>query len=580
MIDNKKAKNDPNLTGDGSTGSPYEVLARKYRPRRFSDLIGQDALVRTLGNAFSSGRVAHAFLLTGVRGVGKTTTARIIARALNCTNPGSAKSSSAIEPCGTCENCSAITTGSHVDVLEMDAASRTGVDDIRELIEGVRYLPTFGRYKVYIIDEVHMLSINAFNALLKTLEEPPPRVKFIFATTEVRKIPVTVISRCQRFDLRRVDVDTLIIHFSGISKAEGATFDEKALGLIVRAADGSVRDGLSLLDQAINHASGGTVSVELVREMIGLADQARVCDLFEALLKGQVEVALSMFKELYQAGAEPVLIVQDLLSITHWLTMLKVEKNIVGVVSPPEIDLERGRSIAEKVGMADLTRIWQILLKGYNELQFASSDLEAAEMLLVRLAFVADLPSPADLVRELTGAVPATEESKKSQKTDNVDSDDPGSGTRTSESNSSIQESRVDGSNGAMPGSFSEVVQMFADKGEMRLFSYLQDYVHLIEFAPGKIQVRLGNNTPGDLVGNLSKHLYNWTGQRWAIELSDEVGQPTIAEQTLAWEDKKKSEVAQRPEVQALLQTFPGAEVTKVKARNERNPRKPKDSSA
>ena len=351
---------------DAAQPAPYRVLARKYRPTDFAGLIGQEAMVRTLTNAIQSGRLAHAFVLTGVRGVGKTTTARIIARALNCVGPDG-QGGPTIDPCGVCEHCKAIAEDRHVDVLEMDAASRTGVNDIREIIEGVRYRPTSARFKVYIIDEVHMLSTAAFNALLKTLEEPPEHVKFVFATTEIRKIPVTVLSRCQRFDLRRVDIDVLAAHFAGIVAKESAQVEEAALRLIARAADGSVRDGLSLLDQAISHGAG-LVTEAQVRDMLGLADRARVFDLFELVMRGQVAPALDQIGEQYSLGADPAVVLQDMLELTHWLTRLKISPDAADTAgTASETERVRGRQMAQTLGMAHLTRAWQMLLKGLQE---------------------------------------------------------------------------------------------------------------------------------------------------------------------------------------------------------------------
>ncbi|MEE8247140.1 MAG: DNA polymerase III subunit gamma/tau, partial [Alphaproteobacteria bacterium] len=390
---------------DSPAPNEYRVLARKYRPASFAQLVGQEAMVRTLRNAIESGRLAHAFILTGVRGVGKTTTARIIARALNCSG-GDGADRPTPEPCGACENCRAIAEDRHLDVLEMDAASRTGVEDIRELIDGVRYAPTSARFKVYIIDEVHMLSKHAFNALLKTLEEPPAHVKFIFATTEVRRVPVTVLSRCQRFDLRRVDAETQIAHLKGIAESEHVSVDEAALALIARAAEGSVRDGLSLLDQAIAHADGAIHEAQ-VRDMLGLADRAQVLDLFDAVMSGAAPRALELLGDQYRAGADPAAVLQDMLELCHWLTRVKVVPETADDLTVPEEERKRGREMASKLAMAVLARCWQMLLKGLEETRFSVSPLAAAEMVVVRLAYVADLPTPAEVVRELrSGPVP------------------------------------------------------------------------------------------------------------------------------------------------------------------------------
>jgi DNA polymerase-3 subunit gamma/tau len=384
------------------TGAAYQVYARKYRPATFAGLVGQDAMVRTLTNAIRSDRLAQAYMLTGVRGIGKTSTARIIARALNCIG-ADGQGGPTPEPCGVCDNCTAIAEDRHVDVLEMDAASRTGVDDIREVIEGVRYRPTVARFKIYIIDEVHMLSRHAFNALLKTLEEPPEHVKFVFATTEIRKVPVTVLSRCQRFDLRRVDMETLAAHFASIAEAESAKVSEAALLLIARAADGSVRDGLSLLDQAVSHADpdgGDEIGEDAVRAMLGLADRSRSFLLLEAVMAGEVGQALELLGQLYKEGADPLAILENLLEITHWLTRIKVVPSAADAPEVPEIERVRGRDLEARLSMAVLARTWQMLLKGLAEVRLAPSPIQAAEMILVRLAYTADLPTPEEALRE------------------------------------------------------------------------------------------------------------------------------------------------------------------------------------
>jgi DNA polymerase-3 subunit gamma/tau len=389
----------PGAQRQAAESAEYQVLARKYRPATFAGLIGQEAMVRTLTNAMASGRLAHAFVLTGVRGVGKTTAARIIARCLNCIGPDGGGGITP-EPCGVCEHCRAIAEDRHMDVIEMDAASRTGVDDIRELIDGVRYRPTTARYKVYIIDEVHMLSKNAFNALLKTLEEPPEHVKFIFATTEVRKIPVTVLSRCQRFDLRRIDAETLAAHFKRIVEEEGAKVTDGALNMIVRAADGSVRDGLSLFDQAIAHC-GGEVGEDQVRRMLGLADRTITFDLLDAVMKGDADTALRYLGQQYAAGADPAVVLEDMLELTHWLTRIKVVPGAADAFGVPEAERVRGGEMAGKLSMAAVARAWQMLLKGLGEVRLAPRPEQAAEMILVRLAFASGLPTPAEALKAL-----------------------------------------------------------------------------------------------------------------------------------------------------------------------------------
>jgi DNA polymerase-3 subunit gamma/tau len=379
----------------------YRVLARKYRPQDFTGLIGQEALVRTLSNAFATGRIAHAFMLTGVRGVGKTTTARIIARALNCVGPDGTRHDPTIQPCGVCEPCVAIAESRHVDVQEMDAASRTGIDDVREIIEGVRYAPASARYKVYIIDEVHMLSKQAFNGLLKTLEEPPPHVKFVFATTEIRKVPVTVLSRCMRFDLRRIETPVLVAHLQAIAQKEKVEIDDAALALIARAAEGSVRDSLSLLDQVIAHEEGHAITADSVRGMLGLADRGRVLDLFEKLMGGDVAGALGDLAQLYDCGADPLQVMQDLLETTHFLTRVKVAPGAEGFFDGGSAEAARAAELANKLPVPALTRAWQMLLKGLLEVRDATRPIQAAEMALVRLAYAADLPPTDQLVRDL-----------------------------------------------------------------------------------------------------------------------------------------------------------------------------------
>ncbi len=396
--------------------TPYRVLARKYRPLTFSGLIGQDIMVRTLTNAIETDRLAHAYLLTGVRGVGKTTTARIIARALNCIG-ADGDGGPTPDPCGVCEHCVAITEDRHMDVLEMDAASRTGIDDIRDLIAGTSYRPVSARYKVYIVDEVHMLSSAAFNALLKTLEEPPEHVKFIFATTEARKIPVTVLSRCQRFDLRRVGEETLASYLADIAAKEEADIGQRALALIARAADGSVRDALSLLDQALAHGAAGKtegrIDEDQVRAMLGLADRTRIFDLFEAVMKGEVKQALELLEEQHDAGADATIVLSDLLEVTHWLTRVKIAPEVADDISVPEAERVRGKKLAESLAMPVLARAWQMLLKGLAETQQAPNPLQAAEMVLVRTAYAAELPVPAEIVKSLQQTGQQTGEAAK-----------------------------------------------------------------------------------------------------------------------------------------------------------------------
>ena len=568
-----------------SDSTEYRVLARKYRPSNFDELIGQDALVRTLSNAIEAGRVAHAFMLTGVRGVGKTTTARIIARALNCIGPDGTGGPT-IEPCGVCDNCVSIRDDRHVDVIEMDAASRTGVDDIRELIEGVRYRPISARYKVYIIDEVHMLSRNAFNALLKTLEEPPESVKFIFATTEIRKVPVTVLSRCQRFDLRRVELERLAAHFKWVAGEEGVTVDDDALHLIARAADGSVRDGLSLLDQALVHGMD-TLGAETVRDMLGLADRAAVYDLFDQVMAGDIAGALDRFDAMYRDGADPLVVLQDILDVVYWLTRIKTASTVADAPYTPETERTRGKEMAEKLSMPSLTRAWQLTLKGVGEVQTAPNALQAAQMALVRLAHAADLPSPATLVRQLTDDATATPvpsavappEPSPSSAPSVVSSPapvmpegpPPSSGAPSaSAAQSPALASALDpviAEPGIMlpqPTSFKEVVDLFRDQREMILYSHLQNSVHLVNFERGRIEIRIKSDAPRDLVNRVTAFLNDWTGARWVVTVSSEDGQDTLGDQIRAEDQRLLDEAESDDLVRAVKTAFPGSTVTKV----------------
>ena len=567
----------------------YRVLARKYRPRTFSELIGQEAMVRTLTNAFEVDRLSHAFILTGVRGVGKTSTARIIARALNCIGPDGAGGPT-VEPCGTCEHCTAITEDRHVDVLEMDAASRTGVNDIRELIDGVRYRPTSARYKVYIIDEVHMLSVPAFNALLKTLEEPPEHVKFIFATTENRKIPVTVLSRCQRFDLRRVDAETLASHFTDIAGREGADISEGAINLIARAADGSVRDGLSLLDQAITQAgiaAGGSGITEAeVRDMLGLADGTQLYDLFDALMKGDIAAALDLLSGMYEAGADPVVVLQDLLGLTHWLTRVKLAPDTARAPGVSEVERVRGGEIAAALTMPTLSRTWQMLLKGVGEARGAPSAIQAAEMILVRIAYTADLPAPAEIVAALGAkdAAPAssTPSTDAPARPAGGGAEAPPGGDGGGAARMTADGAAADGPVAALaispemetgptaaaekddPASFEEVVALFAARREPLLCAHLMGDVHLVRFAPGHIEFRAGDNAPADLANQVSLKLGQWTGAKWLVSVSNQDGAPTLRAQADAAQAERRGAAIGHPLVQAALDTFPGATIAAV----------------
>ena len=566
------------------SAAAYRVLARKYRPSTFAELIGQEAMVRTLSNAIATGRIAHAFILTGVRGVGKTTTARILARALNCVGPDGSGGATA-EPCGQCAQCLAIADDRHVDVMEMDAASRTGVDDIRELTEGVRYRPVSGRYKVYIIDEVHMLSKNAFNALLKTLEEPPPDVKFVFATTEINKVPVTVLSRCQRFSLRRVPVEQLIPHYRRIAEAEGVEIEPAALALIARAADGSVRDGLSLLDQAIA-LSGGRVAEAAVRDMLGIADRGLVFDLLQSVLRGDAPAALAQMGQLYQGGADPLIVLQDLLDLSHFITRLKLAPE-AGTGDPvAEGDRARARPLAERLTIPVLARVWQMLLKGLEEVQVAPSPIQAAEMVLVRLAYVADLPAPGELVRSAVAAsglagTPAGSRGNGAAIASSASAASPavavGQPSETASSRpiagnalraiAELPAARAEPAHDPMPQSFAEVIALFDRRREALLRSHLLSDVHLVHFEPGRIEVRPAAGAPRDLTNRLGQLLSEWTGRRWLIAVSEAEGEPTLREQEEGRQRDLRNEVTSHPLVQAVLETFPGATIAAVRER-------------
>ncbi len=563
------------------TAAPYQVLARKYRPSAFSELVGQDALVRTLANAIESGRIAHAYMLTGVRGVGKTTTARILARALNCVGPDGAGGPT-VAPCGVCEHCRAIAEDRHVDVIEMDAASRTGVDDIRELIDGVRYRPVSARYKIYIIDEVHMLSKHAFNALLKTLEEPPPHVRFVFATTEIRKVPITVVSRCQRFDLRRLESAELINHLKAIAAKEGVKIEDGALALIARAADGSARDALSILDQAIVHCAG-EITEAPVRDMLGLADRARVFDLFEAAMAGDAKAALDEIGRAYAAGADPLTVLQDLLDLTHWLTRLKLLPEAARDPAVPEAERTRGADLAGRLSIPTLARAWQMLLKGLGEARDAPDALAAAEMALVRLAYVADLPSPAEAVAALSGArerrsaaspaPPSPETAPQppslpplSASGDASGGPGPRAALATAPETETVPSAEAETAP-ASPQSFAEVVALAAARREMVLHAYLRNNVHLVGFEPGRIELRLTEDAPPRLSNELADKLNAWTGRRWVVVVSSAPGAPTLREQDEAARAARIAEARGHPVVKAALDAFPGAEITDVRVR-------------
>ncbi|MCX7281871.1 MAG: DNA polymerase III subunit gamma/tau [Alphaproteobacteria bacterium] len=539
---------------------PYRVLARKYRPTDFTGLIGQEALVRTLSNACATGRLAHAFMLTGVRGVGKTTTARIIARALNCIGPDGKNTQPTIQPCGLCEPCVSISESRNVDVQEMEAASRTGIDDIREIIEGVRYAPVSARYKVYIIDEVHMLSKQAFNGLLKTLEEPPPHVKFVFATTEIRKVPVTVLSRCQRFDLRRIDSAELAAYLATLAEKEKVKIEESALALIARAAEGSARDSLSLLDQAIAHGEGDMITADKVRQMLGLADRGRVLDIFEKLMGGKIAEALTDLGGLYDAGADPLAVMQDLLETSHFLTRLKVAPAAQGFFDGGSGEAKRAAELAAKLSVAALTRTWQILLRGLFEVRDATRPISACEMSLIRLSYAAELPPTDKLVKDLLegGEMPAPRGAAAA----------PSSSPRApvvSGGAMRAPQPQPEGAPSASIRNLEDMVALAAANNAPILRVALENYVHLVHLEPGRIEFRPHARAPRTLAGDLQQKLRNWTGARWAVSIASQGGAPTLAEQKQSAKVARFEAVAQEPIVRAVLDRFPGAEIVAVR---------------
>jgi DNA polymerase-3 subunit gamma/tau len=554
---------DPPPPAAPAAATPYRVLARKYRPRNFDELIGQDALVKILRRAFALNRVAHAFMLTGVRGVGKTTTARIIARALNCTGPDG-KGGPTPDPCGVCDNCRAILADRHPDVLEMDAASRTGVDDVREIIEATRFRPMQARTKVFIIDEVHMLSRNAFNALLKTLEEPPPHVKFVFATTEIRKVPVTVLSRCQRFDLRRIPIRQLIDLYANVAAAEKIDIELEALAAIARAADGSVRDGLSLLDQAIAQGSldgEAQITAAAVADMLGAADRGAVFDLMEAAMAGRAADALAITDRAHVAGADLGQMLGDLLELTHTISRLKTVPALRTSQELPEAERTRGASLADTLSIPTLARAWQMLLKGTAEVEHAPDRRAAAEMVLIRLCHVADLPTPGDLVRRLQASPPAAHAPAPSNPRPT------GGGARASAGGSvAAAEPMPSMAAAAAPrlAGFRDVVALVAADDPL-LHGHLLHSVHLVRFAPPVIEIRPDPDAPRDTAARLGALLLAATGTRWTIAVSRDEGEPTIAAQRQAADLTRRDTVAEHPLVRAILDAFPGSKIDLVR---------------
>src|SRR5579871_1388637 len=537
----------------------YQVLARKYRPRTFDDLIGQEGMVRTLKNAFAAGRIAHAFMLTGVRGVGKTTTARLLARALNYERGDIHEPSLDLAQEGV--HCRAIIEGRHIDVLELDAASRSKVDEMRELIDGVRYAPVQARYKVYIIDEVHMLSTQAFNALLKTLEEPPPHAKFIFATTEIRKVPVTILSRCQRFDLRRVDADVIAANLADIAGKEGAKIEPEGLALIARAAEGSVRDAQSLLDQAIVQADDGEpVSAAAVRDMLGLADRAQTIALFEHAMRGRAAEALSAFDDLYRLGADPVVVLLDLLEHAHGAALAKaLGPDVLGL---PKEQAAQLTAIGAQASAGSLSRVWQLLMKAQDEARRAPDPKAAAEMALIRLCYAADLPGPEEALKALRDGAPLPQAGAASPAPTNGGYDSGGgpAAARAIAPRPSTAPTAL-----AQPQSFEDVLALIESRRDIALKYDVERYMRPVSFRPGAITFEPAPGAPSTLAGRLVARLKEWTGEPWLVAAEGGGGAET------AWEKQKREEraaleaVAADPFVKTVLQAFPGAEVLGVR---------------
>jgi len=548
------------------SGTEYQVLARKYRPQTFADLIGQEAMVRTLKNAFATDRIAQAFMMTGIRGTGKTTTARIIAKGMNCVGPDGTGSPTT-EPCGECEPCRAIAEGRHVDVLEMDAASNTGVDDVREIIDSVNYRAASARYKIYIIDEVHMLSNNAFNALLKTLEEPPAHVKFIFATTEIRKVPVTVLSRCQRFDLRRIEPDVMIEHLQRIAGLENAEVDADALALITRAAEGSVRDAMSLLDQAISHT--GETTTEQVRAMLGLADRGRIMDLFDAIMRGDAAAALNELSAQYSDGADPVAVLRDLSELTHWISVVKITPEAAEDPTIAPDERARGQGFAERTPMRFLTRMWQMLLKALEEVRIAPNAMMAAEMAVIRLTHVADLPSPEELVRKLgDGSLPPSAPPQapggngSSGPTARGPSGPTGAGGGTTALAAAPQTEAL-----AHYARFTDVLSLIRANRDVQLLIAVETGLKLVQYSPGWIELELAPGADRDLAQRLAQRLNAWTGARWGVSVVGAGGAPTIAETREAEDTRLRAEAMQHPLVAAVFENFPSAVISEIRSR-------------
>jgi DNA polymerase-3 subunit gamma/tau len=550
----------------------YKVLARKYRPETFKDLVGQAAMVQTLKNAFEADRIAQAFILTGIRGTGKTTTARIIAKGLNCIGLDQ-KGGPTVEPCGKCSNCTAIIEGNHVDVLEMDAASRTGVDDIREIIESIYYKASSGRFRVYIIDEVHMLSNNAFNALLKTLEEPPKHVKFIFATTEIRKVPVTVLSRCQRFDLRRIEPEEMIALLQRIAKSEGVNVSEDAFRMITRASEGSARDATSLLDQAISHG-GGSSNAKHVRDMLGIADRGRVLDLFKMIMQGDAAAALTELNSQYSDGADPIVVLKDLAEITHWISVSKItpDMNEDPTITPDE--RTRGIELSKTLSMRALTRMWQMLVKSLGEITIAPSPVMAAEMIIIRLTHAADLPPTDELIKTIESKLRPDGNEKKIE--------NPQKPLDTSSANNELAKAKHNNYSNLKIATavneevgifnyikFDHILELIKQKRDVKLLMDIESGLRLVSYRPGYIEFTPTDLAPANLAQRLSNRLKEWTGIRWAVSVVQDGEAQTIVEKKERNAKDLETEAYAHPFVKEALVQFPAARIVNVISRKK-----------
>ena len=532
----------------------YKVLARKYRPQKFNDLIGQEVLVKTLTNSILQNRIAHAYILTGVRGVGKTTTARLIAMSLNCEN----RSEKTCEPCGKCNSCLAVLEDNNLDVLEMDAASKTGVDDIREIIDNIKYKPVNSKYKIFIIDEVHMLSKSAFNALLKTLEEPPAHIKFIFATTEVKKIPITIISRCQRFDLLRIQIKDLSEQLSKISIEEKIKIDQEALNLIVRSADGSMRDGLSLLDQAIANENDNITATSIIK-MLGLANREGVFDLLESIFNGDAPKAIKIYNSIYEAGADVVMIFDEMLNIVHFITQMKIAPELKNELYIPELERTRGQEISSKISMTSLGMVWQVLFKGYEELQSGYHLFQHGEMIILRLIHLYDGPNPDDLIKKYSTSN-IEENTVLNKKKDEL---------KTDENNQANIIKNIEQKSTNIKGiisvkSFRQFVDLFYKNKEAILHTNLYNNVKLISFKEGEIEINSSSISDKHFNRTIAKLISKWTGRIWQVSSSTSNLGQSLYEEDLIQEQKEIDQMKDDPEVKKLLDSFPGIKIHSI----------------